>query len=136
MRALGMFWSPEYSSEQWVLFPWVQLHDNTYTTNNKGLAFFQVVGLNHLGMTFSCGFGLISNERDEGVNWFMEQVNRHRQKIGAAPPSITITDKDTAMEGVIRVYPEAEPQLCIWHINKNIKAEFSIECDNRAIGRV
>jgi len=38
------------------------MYDNTYKTNNKGLTLFQVIGLNYLGIAFSCGFGLINNE--------------------------------------------------------------------------
>jgi len=44
------------------------MYDNTYKTNNKNLAFFQVVGLNNQGMAFSCGFSLIDNKREEGFN--------------------------------------------------------------------
>ena len=36
----GIFWSTKWCEEQWALYPWVQLYDNTYKTNNKGLAFF------------------------------------------------------------------------------------------------
>jgi len=67
----GLFWSTDWMKKQWACYHWVQLYDNTYKTNNKGLAFFQVVALNHLGMAVSCGFGLINNERQEGFDWLM-----------------------------------------------------------------
>jgi len=82
---------------QWSLYPWVQLYDNTYRTNNKGLAFFQIVALNYLGMAFSCGFGLINNERKEGFDWLMEKVNQFREEAGARSLIVTITDYDTVM---------------------------------------
>jgi len=51
----------------------------------------------------------------------MEQVNRTRALIDASVPGITITDYDTAMRAAIaKVYPQAKPQLCIFHINKNV----------------
>jgi len=64
----ALFWTTDWSRKQWAMYQWVQLYDNTYKTNNKGLALFQVVGLNHMGMAFSCGFGLINNERKEGFD--------------------------------------------------------------------
>ena len=59
----GLFWSTPWSYGQWKRHHYVQLYDCTYKTNNKGLALFQVVGLNHMGMAFSCAFGLINNEK-------------------------------------------------------------------------
>lgn len=53
----GLFWTTSWCEQQWVRYPWVQMYDNTYKTNNKGPALFQIVGRNHLGMSFSCGLG-------------------------------------------------------------------------------
>ena len=115
----------------------MQLYDNTYKTNNKGLAFFQVVGLNHLGMAFVCGFGLINNERQDGFNWLMDQVNANRARVGALTPSITITDYNDAIRNAIaRVYPEAQPQICIWHINKNVALNFKKKWDRNVVAAV
>ena len=76
-------------------------------------------------MAFVCGFGLINNERQEGFDWLMDQVNGNQARIGAATPSVTITDYDDALRNAIaRVYPEAKPQICIFHINKNIALNF------------
>jgi hypothetical protein len=133
----GLFWTYKWCEKQWVLYPWVQLYDNTYRTNNKGLAFFQVVGLNHLGMAFACGFGLINNERQEGFDWLMDQVDVNRARIGASTPSVTITDYDDAMRNAIaRVYPEAQPQICIFHINKNVALHFKKKWNKDAAAAV
>lgn len=121
LKPEGLFWTTPWCSEQWAQYPWVQLYDNTYRTNNKNLAFFQIVGLNHLGMAFSCGFGFINNERREGFDWLMEKVDWARKEAGAPAPGVTITDYDTAMRGAIAAtYPNAQPQICIFHINKNV----------------
>jgi len=116
----GLFWTYDWCKKQWAENHWVQMYDNTYKTNNKGLALFQIVGLNHLGMAFSCGFGLINNERQEGFDWLMAQVDSIRTLIGARPPVVTITDYDKAMRAAVAErYPLAKPQICVFHLNKN-----------------
>ena len=133
----GLFWSYEWSKKQWLQSPWVQLYDNTYKTNNKGLAFFQVVGLNHLGMAYSCGFGLINNERQEGFDWLMETVNAVRDEIKAKPPTVTITDYDKAMRAAVtKVYPLAKPQICIFHLQKNVTLHIKRKWNKAAAERV
>jgi hypothetical protein len=133
----GLFWTLPWGEEQWRLYPWVQMYDNTYKTNNKNLAFFQVVSLNQYGKTFNCAFGLINNERQEGFDWLMDQVNARRIEIGANPPRITITDFDHAMRNAVaRVYPEAQRQLCIFHINKNMVSHVKRKWDKRAAAQV
>ena len=88
-------------------------------------------------MAFVCGFGLINNERQEGFDWLMDQVNNVRESIGAKPPTITITDYDDAMRNAIaRVYPEATPQVCVFHINKNVALRIKKEWNKEAAARV
>ena len=63
----------------------------------------------------------------------MDQVNTLRQEIGAAPPLVTITDFDAVMRNAIaRVYPDAKPQLCIFHINKNMVLYIKRKWDKQA----
>ena len=133
----GVFFTTKWCEEQWVRYPWVQIYDNTYRTNNKGLAFFQVVGRNHLGMSFSCGFGLIDNEKQEGFDWLMDTVNAVRERIGAQRPGVTVTDYDTAMRNAVaKVYPDAKPQICIFHLNKNVKLHIAKKWNKQAVHEV
>lgn len=121
----------------WKRYPWVQLYDNTYSTNNKGLALFQIVHKNHLGKSVSCAFGLIDNEREEGFNWHLDKVNEYREEIGAQRPTVTITDFEKAMRSAItRVYPDAHPQLCIFHISKNVVLNFKKKWNKAAAKQV
>lgn len=113
------------------------MYDNTYQTNNKGLAFFQVVALNHLGKAFSCAFGLINNEKQEGFTWLMSKTDEMRRKARAPPPIVTITDYDVAMKNAIaEVYPEAQPQLCIFHVNKNVTLNIKRKWNKEAAAQV
>lgn len=129
----GLFWSPDWCAQEWKKSSRVQMYDNTYRTNNKGLALFQIIGLNGLGKSFSCGFGLINNEREEGFNWVLKQVDYLRSSIGASAPEITITDYDKAMKNAVkRVYPNAMPQICIFHVNKNVVLHIKKKWDKKA----
>jgi hypothetical protein len=67
----------------------------------------------------------------------MDQLNARREQIGASPPQVTITDYDKAMRSAVtRVYPDAKPQLCIFHINKNVVANVKKKWDKRAAAAV
>ena len=133
----GLFWCPDWCQQQWQRDPWVQEYDNTYKTNKKLLALFQVVGINHSNKTFSCGFGLINNERQEGFDWLMDQVDYFRRIAGAEPPTVTISDYDTAMKAAIaRVFPNAIPLICIFHVNKNVVLHIKRKWDKQAAALV
>ena len=133
----SLLWTNDFCKQQWALNLWVQMYDNTYKTNNKGLALFQIMSIGSLNKIFSCGFGLINDERQEGFDWLMDQVNVLRQEIGVAPPLVTITDFDTAMRNAIaRVYPDAKSQICIFHVNKNVVLHIKRKWDNQAAATV
>ncbi|KAK5651107.1 hypothetical protein OQA88_13270 [Cercophora sp. LCS_1] len=87
-RPEGLFWTYPWCEKQRNLYPWAQMYDDTYRTNNRGLALFQTVGKNHLKMVFSCAFGLINDEKQQGFDWPTDQVNATRVRIGAPPPTI------------------------------------------------
>jgi hypothetical protein len=133
----GLFWSFDWCKKLWSQNDWIQMYDNTYKTNNKGLALFQVVGLTNANMAFSCAFGLINTERQEGFGWLMEQVDSLRGEIHARPPKVTITDYDKAIRNAIAVvYPDAQPQLCIFHVNKNVALNIKKKWDKRVAAEV
>ncbi|EAQ83084.1 predicted protein [Chaetomium globosum CBS 148.51] len=63
----------------------------------------------------------------------MDQVDAQRRKIGAPAPETTITDYDTAMKNAVqRVYPLATPQICIFHVNKNVVLNIKRKWDKKA----
>lgn len=133
----GLVWTNDFYKQQWALNPWVQMYNNTYKTNNKGLALFQAISIGSLGKIFSCAFGLTNNERQEGFDWLMDQINILREEIGTSPPLVTVTDFDTAMRNAVtRVYPDARPQLCIFHINKNIVLQIKRKRDKQAAAAI
>ncbi|KAH1257494.1 Protein FAR1-RELATED SEQUENCE 5 [Glycine max] len=88
----------------------VFLIDNTYKTNRHRLSLLDLVGMTPTGMTFSAGFAYVESER----------VNNLRDAL----PGVIVTDRDqTLMNAVKDVFPECTNLLCIFHINKNVKAK-------------
>ena len=100
----GLFQTTDLLMREWSHYPQVQLYDNTYHTNNKGLTFFQIVTLNHLSIAFSYRFSLINNKGKEGFKWLIKQVNKYREKASAKVPIVTITDYDTAIQSAMLRY--------------------------------
>ncbi|KAL5147475.1 PKS-NRPS hybrid synthetase [Glycine soja] len=83
---------------------------NTYKTNRYRLPLLDFVGVTPIGMTFSAGFAYVEGER----------VNNLRD----AFPGVIVTDRDQALMNAVKdVFPECTNLLCIFHINKNVKAK-------------
>lgn len=113
------------------------MYDNTYRTNNKNLAFFQVISLNNHGKTFSCAFSFINSEKEAAFKQIIDQINNHRVQIGAQEPGVTITNFDFRIKSAVAaIYPRAKPQLCIFHINKNVALHIQRKWDPDAIATV
>ncbi|KAJ4294809.1 hypothetical protein N0V88_005043 [Collariella sp. IMI 366227] len=79
----GLVWTDDFCKQQWALNPWVQMYDNTYKTNNKGLAFFQVM---------SIGTAL-NNEPNFGDDdsRIVERINRmaaQGEEVGPVPETV------------------------------------------------
>jgi hypothetical protein len=131
-KPTGLFWTHDFGMEQWKQHPWVQMYDNTYKTNNKNLAFFQVMTVNNSNKLMSLACALINNEREEGFDWLMAQVKNVGEELGIPPPNITITDFDNAMKNAVAsTFPAATPQICIFHVNKNIVLNIKRKWDHR-----
>ncbi|KAJ2899377.1 hypothetical protein MKZ38_003084 [Zalerion maritima] len=95
--------------------------DNTYNTNGFKLPLFQITGQTCLGTIFNAAFGLIDNERLEGFQFLINGVRTLLNRYSIRPPDVIITDFDDQMKRALGVeFPDAQQQLCIYHINSNI----------------
>jgi hypothetical protein len=53
--------------------------------------------------------------------WFLQQLSRFQRAGNIDPPKVIITDKDDQLRAAARqIFPEAQLQLCIFHINSNV----------------
>ncbi|KAL5187707.1 PKS-NRPS hybrid synthetase [Glycine soja] len=82
----------------------------TYKTNRYRLPLLDFVGMTPTGMKFSAGFAYVEGER----------VNNLRDAL----PGVIVTDRDQALMNAVKdVFPQSTNLLCIFHINKNVKAK-------------
>ncbi|KAH1189831.1 PKS-NRPS hybrid synthetase [Glycine max] len=101
----------------------VFLIDSTYKTNRYRLPLLDFVGMTPAGMTFSAGFAYVEGERVNNLVWALQRfrglfLNRD------ALPGVIVIDRDQALMNAVKdVFPECTNLLCIFHINKNVKAK-------------
>lgn len=119
----AVFWTYPWCELMWKRFPEVLGIDNTYKTNRFKMYLFQVTGVTDQKSVANFGFGLINNEKEEGFLWLCTQLEAIRMKLNIAAPAVMITDKETALRNAICiVFPYTQLQLCVYHINANVKA--------------
>ena len=86
--------------------------------------FFQATGLTDQKSLVNFAFGLINTEKEEGFQWLYEQLNQLREEVEAPVPAVAITDKEAALRNALsRVFPNTQQQLCVYHINANVRVE-------------
>ena len=101
----------------------VFLIDNTYKTNRYRLSLLDFVGVTPTGMTFSAGFAYVEGERVNNLVWALQRFRGLFLKRDALP-GVIVTDRDQALMNAVKdVFPECTNLLCIFHINKNVKAK-------------
>ncbi|KAH1249230.1 Protein FAR1-RELATED SEQUENCE 5 [Glycine max] len=101
----------------------VFLIDNTYKTNRYKLSLLDFVGMTPTGMTFSAGFAYVEGERVNYLVWALQRFRGLFLKRDVLPGVIVTGRDQTLMNAVKDVFPECTNLLCIFHINKNVKAK-------------
>ncbi|KAE8230018.1 hypothetical protein CF326_g4990 [Tilletia indica] len=92
--------------------------DATYKTNKYSMPFVHFVGLTATSSTFCSAVALVTREREEDYFWVLEE---YKKMMGGIEIHVVVTDRDAALGNALaRVFPQAQHNLCRWHINKNI----------------
>ncbi|KJZ69123.1 hypothetical protein HIM_11491 [Hirsutella minnesotensis 3608] len=120
----AVFWTYPWCEKMWKRFPEVLGLDNTYKTNRFKMYFFQVTGVTDQRTVANFAFGLINTEKEQGFSWLCERLDKLRREVEAPAPTVVITDKETALKkALLRVFPLAQQQLCVFHVNANVNAK-------------
>ncbi|KAH1253871.1 putative protein FAR1-RELATED SEQUENCE 10 [Glycine max] len=99
------------------------LEHNTYKTNRYRLPLLDFVGVTPTTMTFSAGFAYLEAERVNNIVWALEQF-RGLFLRNDRLPVVIVTDRDLALTNAVKtVFPECTNLLCMFHIDKNVKAK-------------
>ncbi|CAD6929062.1 unnamed protein product [Tilletia caries] len=100
-------------------FPLAITIDATYKTNRYGMPLVHIIGLTSTNATFCSAVALITREREEDYVWLLREYLAMMG--GDLPVHVMITDRDAALGAAIKqIFPQAQHNLCRWHINKNI----------------
>ncbi|KJZ70959.1 hypothetical protein HIM_09663 [Hirsutella minnesotensis 3608] len=79
--------------------------DNTYNTNRFKLPLFQVTGQTCLKSVYNALFGLIDNEKREGLQFLAEGIRQLNDKHDIPLPEVVITDYDQQMKASLDSQP-------------------------------
>ena len=113
--------------------------DATYSTKCYKMALVTVVTVTSERTSMPIWYGLLNNEQISSFEWFLKQLSRFQQAGIISSPKVIIIDKDDQLRNAIRqIFPFAQLQLCVFHINSNVvlsikkwwkKAEDSLDSD-------
>ncbi|KJZ68569.1 hypothetical protein HIM_12038 [Hirsutella minnesotensis 3608] len=119
----------DHGCELWQHHSHLIMLDVTYSTNRYSLKLLQINSFTSLGTIFPLAFCLIPIETAEAFTWcfyrlrewLAGQARSRGQADDAFIPFVIVTDYDAAVrEALSLAFPEAQLQLCVWHIFKNI----------------
>ncbi|XP_060674841.1 protein FAR-RED IMPAIRED RESPONSE 1-like [Ziziphus jujuba] len=108
------FWSDLVCRRAYGCFGDVMVFDTTYNTNQYGMIFAPLVGVNNHGQTviFACAF--LSDERTES---FVRLFELLKKSMPANTPKMIIIDQDPAMtKAVAQSLPNTFHRYCSWYI--------------------
>nr|XP_048323545.1 protein FAR1-RELATED SEQUENCE 5-like [Ziziphus jujuba var. spinosa] len=117
------FWADSASRRAYGCYGDVIVFDTTYNTNQYGMIFAPLVGVNNHGQTilFACAF--LSDERTESFIWLFELL---KKTMPTNSPKMVITDQDpTLTKAMAHSLPNTFHRYCSWHILE----KFSIQID-------
>jgi hypothetical protein len=117
--------------ENWQHFPHVMMMDVTYSTNRFNWKLLEINGITHFRTVFPVAFALSPNEDEAFFRWVLQTLNKRFDAIAKRlygeglglllQPLVVLTDYANASRNAVRdLFPEAQLQLCTWHISKNI----------------
>ncbi|KAH1189119.1 Protein FAR1-RELATED SEQUENCE 6 [Glycine max] len=97
--------------------------DSTYKTNRYRLPLLDFVGVTPTVMTFFAGFAYLETGRVNNIIWALERfrglfLRNDRLLV------VIVTNRDLALMNAVKtVFPESTNLLCMFHIDKNVKAK-------------
>lgn len=114
-------WGYHKGGKMWQQFSSCFQIDATYSTNCYKMALVTVVTVTSERTSMPICYGLLNNEQVSSFEWFLKQLSRFQQAGIISSPEVIITDKDDQLRNAIRqIFPHAQLQLCVFHINSNV----------------
>nr|XP_051196902.1 protein FAR1-RELATED SEQUENCE 5-like [Lolium perenne] len=123
-RVKSIFWTDQIGRANYSKFGQFVSFDTTFSTNQYGMPFAPILGVDNYGKTVVFGVGLLEDERADTFKWLFEEFlsamdNKH--------PETIITDQDVAMRiAISKALPYTVHRFCNFHISKNLDDKLSL----------
>nr|XP_051196504.1 protein FAR1-RELATED SEQUENCE 5-like [Lolium perenne] len=123
-RVKSIFWTDQIGRANYSKFGHFVSFDTTFSTNQYGMPFAPILGVDNYGKTVVFGVGLLEDERADTFKWLFEEFlsamdNKH--------PETIITDQDVAMRiAISKALPYTVHRFCNFHISKNLDDKLSL----------
>ncbi|XP_051216244.1 protein FAR1-RELATED SEQUENCE 5-like [Lolium perenne] len=123
-RVKIIFWTDQIGRENYSKFGQFVSFDTTFSTNQYGMPFAPILGVDNYGKTVVFGVGLLEDERADTFKWLFEEFlsamdNKH--------PETIITDQDVAMRiAISKALPYTVHRFYNFHISKNLDDKLSL----------
>ncbi|KAK1619313.1 hypothetical protein QYE76_024830 [Lolium multiflorum] len=123
-RVKSIFWTDQIGRANYSKFGQFVSFDITFSTNQYGMPFAPILGVDNYGKTVVFGVGLLEDERADTFKWLFEEFlsamdNKH--------PETIITDQDVAMRiAISKALPYTVHRFCNFHISKNLDDKLSL----------
>ncbi|KAL5159325.1 Protein FAR1-RELATED SEQUENCE 6 [Glycine soja] len=112
----------------------VFLIDSTYKINRYRLPLLDFVGVILTGMTFSAGFAYLEGEHVNNAICVLERFRGIFLRRDVLP-GVIVTDRDLALMNAVKtIFYECTNLLCMFHINKNVKAKCKSPIGQKMLG--
>ncbi|KAJ6439054.1 Transcription elongation factor A [Purpureocillium lavendulum] len=123
LRFRNAAWGYHKGGKMWQQFSSCLQIDATYSTNCYKMPLVTVVAVSSEKTSMPVCYGLLNNEQAASYEWFLKQMSRFQRAGFISPPEVVITDMDDQLRNAIRqTFPDAQLQLCVFHINSNVVA--------------
>ncbi|GJT79364.1 PKS-NRPS hybrid synthetase [Tanacetum coccineum] len=105
------------------VFSSIFVMDCTYKTNGFNMPLLDIIRVSCFNTSFYSGFAFLQKEDKDSYVW---ALSTFRKFLGDKnQPFVIITDRELAlMNAIEEVFPSTTTLLCVWHINKNVFANY------------
>ncbi|XP_071681870.1 protein FAR1-RELATED SEQUENCE 2-like [Lolium perenne] len=123
-RVKSLFWTDQIGKANYSKFGQFVSFDTTFSTNQYGMPFAPIIGVDNYGKTVVFGVGLLEDERANTFKWLFEEfLSAMENKY----PETIITNQDVAMGiAISKALPYTIHRFCNFHITKNLYDNLSL----------